>query len=164
MATTIPSIPYSEFFPCHYNKGVLQPTIEQLLLALMHTVTQQWVQCSNKYPTRLAGSRNSMGSHHHPRLTYPSRSFDHDCSLVRVPEVLEKLRDVVAEHVVHRLDHLGLHLLELVNAVPAQCFSEVLHVREISCGEMMFPLHLFQQTPVIFRQSANHTQLLLPPL
>jgi hypothetical protein len=55
----------------------------------------------------------------------------------------------VSEHVVHRLHHLRLQLLELVDAVPAQHLLEVLDVGEVSGGEMVFPLHLLHRTTSI---------------
>jgi formylmethanofuran dehydrogenase subunit A len=78
----------------------------------------------------------------HLYLTTDERSAG---SLVRVPEVLEELRDVVREHVVHGLHQLGLHLLELVDVVPTQHLLEVLNVREVSGWKMVLPLDLFQQ-------------------
>jgi hypothetical protein len=70
-------------------------------------------------------------------------------SLVWVSEVLEKFRNVISKHIIHGLYHLGLHLLKLVKAVPAQHLFEVLHVRKISRRKMVFPLHLFHQTAVV---------------
>jgi hypothetical protein len=64
-------------------------------------------------------------------------------SLVRVAEVLQELRDVVREHVVHRLHHLGLDLLELVDAVRGQHLFEVLDVGEVAGWKMVLPLDLF---------------------
>lgn len=55
----------------------------------------------------------------------------------------------MSEHVVHRLHHLRLQLLELVDAVPAQHLLEVLDVGKVSGGEMVFPLHLFHRTTSI---------------
>jgi len=70
-------------------------------------------------------------------------------SLVWVPEVLEKFWNVISKHIIHGLYHLGLDLLELVEAIPAQDLFEVLHIRKISRRKMVFPLHLFHQTAVV---------------
>ena len=70
-------------------------------------------------------------------------------SLIWVPEVLEKFRNVVPKHIIHCLYHLGLDFVKLVEAIPTQDLFEVLHVGEIPCWKMVFPLHLFHQTAVV---------------
>jgi len=70
-------------------------------------------------------------------------------SLIWVPEVLEKFRNVVPKHIIHCLYHLGFDFLKLVEAIPTQDLFEVLHVGEIPCRKMVFPLHLFHQTAVV---------------
>lgn len=62
--------------------------------------------------------------------------------LIGIPEVLEEVWDVVSEHVVHRLDHLRLQLLELVDAVAAQNLFEVLYAGEIPRRQMELSLDL----------------------
>jgi hypothetical protein len=70
-------------------------------------------------------------------------------SLVGIPEVLEKFWNVISKHIIHRLYHLGLDFLKLVEAIPTQDLFEVIHIREIPCRKMVFPLHLFHQTAVV---------------
>ncbi|XBH91159.1 hypothetical protein VPH35_082620 [Triticum aestivum] len=64
-------------------------------------------------------------------------------SLVEVAEVLEEVRDVVREHVVHGLHHLGRDLLKLVDAVPSQHLLQVLHIEEVARQKVVLPLDLF---------------------
>jgi hypothetical protein len=71
------------------------------------------------------------------------------CSLVWVPEVLEKFRNIVSKHIINCLYHLGLDLLKIVEAVTAQNLFEMLNIREISWWNMVFPLHLLHQTAVV---------------
>lgn len=94
--------------------------------------------CIFRVLTRQVAAGNSRHS-----LLQPTRG--QLSSLVGVPEVLEELGDVVREHVVHRLHHLGLELLELVDAVPTKHLLEVLHVWEVTGGEMVLPLNLLHQ-------------------
>lgn len=70
-------------------------------------------------------------------------------SLVWVSEVLEKFWNVISKHIIHGLYHLGLDLLKLVEAIPAQDLFEVFHIRKISQRKMVFPLHLFHKTAVV---------------
>nr|GMC53446.1 uncharacterized protein LOC109190452 [Ipomoea batatas] len=63
--------------------------------------------------------------------------------VIRIPEILEEVWDVVSKHVVYSLHHFRLQPFELVNAVATQDFLEVFNTWEIPCRQMMLPLNLF---------------------
>lgn len=51
--------------------------------------------------------------------------------IVRIAEILQEIRDVVAKHIINGLYHFRLQLLKLVKTVPTQNIPKVFYIREI---------------------------------
>jgi hypothetical protein len=66
-------------------------------------------------------------------------------SVVRVPELLQEFWNVMRQHIVHALNHLGPHPLEFVEVVSTQDRSVLLDAGEISCRQVQLLLNLHRK-------------------
>ena len=66
-------------------------------------------------------------------------------SIIRVSESPQKLRDIITQHLINCLDLLWFQLLEPVDVITFQNLPKVLHIREVTRGQVAIPLDLHLQ-------------------
>lgn len=54
-------------------------------------------------------------------------------SFIRISEILQEFRDLIAEHVINGLNHLGLQLFKFIDVVATQDLLEMINTGKIAC-------------------------------